>query len=304
MQTGETTIRVSHSLVQWHGHPARESQGRPGPAHHGRDGRATHGRDAHATGFTLTEIMIAMGVLAVGMGMVAGALHAGIQVHLRTIDDIMRQLIGDNSLAMVQARVRHSTTNGITDTYKLLDSKGTPTSYFGTGDLKYPWNTVNIPNGQPGYGAAVLMKLRKIAPTPPASTTTSANDYDVLIVPYTVTPSTTGASPSEVTPSELTCTIKVGTTASPTTGSTITAAANALKAGSVVIDTRNNVVQVYFVSSAPTATTAELLETLAAGTNVKLITLTPATVTDRVECSKPVQTKTALSPAPSYTPGT
>jgi len=292
MQTGETTIRTRRGKVQWHGHPARESQGRPGPAHHGRDGRATHGRNAHATGFTLTEIMIAMGVLAVGMAMVAGALHAGIQVHLRTIDDIMRQLIGDNSLAMVQARVRHTanTGNGITDKYKPLN-----TAYFGSGDLKYPWNGNTLTPPTP-YGAVVFMKRRVI------DANSSANDYDVLIVPYTVVTSTAGASPGEVSTPEITCTIKAGTIGS-TTGSTITAAANALKAGSVVIDTRNNVVQVYFVRSAPTATTAELSETLAVGTNVKLITLTPATATDRVECSKPVQTKTALSPQPGWAPG-
>ncbi len=294
MQTGEATFRTRHGQAQWHGHPARESQGGPGPAHHGGDGRATHGRDAHATGFTLTEIMIAMGVLAIGMGMIAGALHAGIQLHVRTIDDIMRQLIGDNALAIVQARVRHSTTNGITDTYKLLKTGTGTDCYFGADDLKYPWNTTNTP-----YGAAVLMKLRK-------TDANSFNDYDVLIVPYTVTPGTAGANPSEVSKTEFICNINTGTSGS-SSGSTINAAANVLKTGSVVIDTRNNIVQIFFVRSTPTTTTAELSETLAAGNNVKLITLTPANANsatpDRLECSKPVRTKTALSPNPTWTPG-
>jgi prepilin-type N-terminal cleavage/methylation domain-containing protein len=269
-------------------------QGRPGPAHHGRDGRATHGRDAHATGFTLTEIMIAMGVLAVGMAMVAGALHAGIQVHIRTIDDIMRQLIGDNSLAMVQARVRHTadTKNGIpTDKYLFLGP-----NYFGSGDLKYPWNTVNIPNGQPSYGSLVFMKRRAI------DATTSANDYDVIIVPYTIIPDTTGLG-TVIVKDMLSSSVSAGTP-----GSTVTVTAtnaDVMKMGSVVIDSRS--AQVSVVQSVTSTTKVVLRDTLTAG-NGTGVTLTTMTVSNsstggRLECSKPVQTKTALSPAPGWTPG-
>jgi hypothetical protein len=238
--------------------------------------------------------MIAMGVLAVGMAMVAGALHAGIQVHLRTIDDIMRQLIGDNSLAMVQARVRHSTTNVIpTDTYKLLDS-----TYFGPGDLKYPWDTANTP-----YGAAVLMKRR------PINANVSPNDYDVLIVPYRIVSDSTTTAGITVTSLEMTpCTVAAGTTAS--SGSMVTVPAGfvnvSLRVGSVVIDNRSG--QVSFVRSIPTASTtkAELANKLTAGNGsvtLTLLAVTPTTNKNRIECSKPVQTKTALSPDPSYTPG-
>jgi len=307
MQTGETTIRASHSLVQWHGHPrkepfgpARESQGRPGPAHHGRDGRATHGRDAHATGFTLTEIMIAMGVLAVGMGMVAGALHAGIQVHIRTIDDIMRQLIGDNSLAMVQARVRHTTgaSNGIpasTASYKWLKTGTGADCYFGPGDLQYPWNTAGTP-----YGAAVLMRRRVID----ATTSTFANDYDVIIVPYTIIRDTTGLL-GTVSPTDMFS----STVAAGTPGSTVTVtSAGVLKVGSIVIDSRSG--QVSIVQSVTNTTTVVLRDPLTAG-NGTGVTLTTMTVSNsasplygRLECSKPVQTKTALSPAPpGWAPG-
>ena len=308
MQTGETTIRASHSLVHWHGHPckglfgpARESQGRPGPAHHGRDGRATHGRDARATGFTLTEIMIAMGVLVVGMGMVAGALHAGIQVHIRTIDDIMRQLIGDNSLAMVQARVRHTTgaSNGIPpDKYLLLGS-----TYFGPGDLKYPWN-VSIPNGQPGYGAAVFMKRRTI------DATTFANDYDVLIVPYTVTPQTTAANAGGTTVSAPTpqTNYTVSSDGLSVTGTGV--AANLSLPGTVVFDNRDGSISTVKSVVSGTATMTDKLKAGAGTNNVTLTTLvlylsgtTTLDTTCRLECSKPVQTKTALSPAPGWTPG-
>lgn len=266
MQTGETTIPDRRSHV-------RRLTGGAGPKRPGRGG------------FTLTEIMIAMGVLAVGMGMVAGALHAGIQIHLRTIDDIMRQLIGDNSLAIVQAGVRHSPANGITDTYQLLNN-----NYLGAGDLKYPWNKDGTP-----YGAAVFMKLRKIDAN-------SFNDYDVLIVPYRIV--SNSATLPTVEPKEMaSCTITAGTY-----GSNVAVPAGfagVLKAGSVIIDNRSG--QVTFVRSAPTTTTAELTNTLTAGVgnNVKLTTLTlklPVAAGDRLECSKPVQTKTALSPDPAWKP--
>jgi len=294
MQTGETTIRAPRGQLRRRGHhrqgtvgPARESRGRAGPALHGRDGRAAHGRDAHATGFTLTEIMIAMGVLAIGMAMVAGAMHAGIQVHIRTIDDIMRQLIGDNTLAIVQARVRHTANaNNLipTDKYQLLGS-----NYFGPGDLTYPSNTTGTP-----YGAAVFMKRRAI------DANSSANDYDVLIVPYRLVSDSTTTTNSTVAAADMTpCTVSAGSSG----GSMLTlpagCAGGTVKVGSAIIDNRNG--QVSLVKSLPeTANTVELADVLTAG-NKSGVTLTALTVSagsnDRLECSKPVQTKTALSPA-------
>ena len=280
MQTGETTVRASRSLV-------RRLTGGAGPKRLGRPWAPQRG------GFTLTEIMIAMGVLAVGMGMVAGALHAGIQVHIRTIDDIMRQLIGDNSLAMVQARVRHATTNGIaSDKYTWLRTDNN--TYFGPDDLKYPWGPGNTP-----YGAAVLMKRRVID----ATTSTFANDYDVIIVPYTIIPDTSGTPGTVSATDMLSSTVAAGTP-----GSTVTVTAtyaNVLKVGSVVIDSRS--AQVSIVQSVTSTTKVVLRDTLTAG-NGTGVTLTTMTVSNpitggRLECSKPVQTKTALSPAPGWTPG-
>jgi len=297
MQTGETTFRARGGPARWHGHPAREAQGRGGPAHHGRDGRATHGRDAHATGFTLTEIMIAMGVLAIGMGMIAGALHAGIQLHVRTIDDIMRQLIADNALAIVQARVRHTdgTTNGIpksTDPYICLNSG----AYFGPGDLKFPWNQTTPPTP---YGAAVFMKRRAI------DETKFANDYDVIVVPYTIIADSSNIL-GTVGPNEIKS-LPSSTVSAGTSGSTVTVtSAGVLKVGSVVIDNRST--QVSIVQSVTNTTTVVLRDTLTAGngTGVTLTTITVSNLANngRLDCSKPVQTKTALTPAASnWTPG-
>jgi prepilin-type N-terminal cleavage/methylation domain-containing protein len=279
MQTGETTFRA-----------------RGGPAHHGRDGRATHGRNAHATGFTLTEIMIAMGVLAIGMGMIAGALHAGIQLHVRTIDDIMRQLIADNALAIVQARVRHTDGTGnlipaSTAPYKWLKTGTGADCYFGPQDLKYPSiNAANTP-----YGAAVFMRRRAI------DTTRFANDYDVIVVPYTIIADSSNTLGTENVQDLPSSTVSAGTP-----GSTLTVtSANVLKVGSVVIDNRST--QVSIVQSVTNATTVVLRDRLTAG-NGTGVTLTTMTVSNsvtngRLDCSKPVQTKTALTPNPSWAPG-
>jgi len=73
----------------------------------GRSGRCRlpRSRGAGRGGFTLTEIMIALGVMAIGMGMAAGAFHAGIQNHLITVDEIHRMMIGENAMAIVKARL-------------------------------------------------------------------------------------------------------------------------------------------------------------------------------------------------------
>lgn len=267
MRTGETTFRTGRG------------QARP-PAAGAKPRRLAR------AGFTLTEIMIAMGVLAIGMGMVAGALHAGIQLHVRTIDDIMRQLIGDNALAIVQARVRHSASNGITAQYQLLGA-----SYFGAGDLKYPWNTTNVPNGQPRYGAAVFMKLGR-------SDAGLSNDYDVLIVPYTVTPQTATSSPGEVNSPPALSDYTVSSDGLSVTGSGVSGMAT----GTVVFDNRDgSLATVKSVAGSTASLTAKLQA--GSGTKVTLTVLTPSNSADRIECSKPVQTKTALSPSPSWTPG-
>ena len=168
-----------------------------------RDRRPGLGRRAgrgRAGGFTLAEIMIAMGILAVGMGMIAAALHAGISVHVRTMDDIMRQLIADNALAIVQAQVRHSNYNGITKDYKLVN-----TTHFGPTDLRYPTQESKTP-----YGAAVFMKKRVID----EAAGTYANDYEVLVIPYTLVGST-----GSVGIANETCSVNSGSSTSSTAAS-------------------------------------------------------------------------------------
>ncbi len=219
--------------------------------------------------------MIAMGVLAVGMGMVAGALHAGIQTHVRNIDDIMRQLIGDNSLAIVQASIRHSPGNGITDHYRSLDS-----TFLSPANLKFPFNA-NTP-----YGAVVFIKARM-----------GANDYTVLVVPYRIVPnSATQTTFGNVAPTTInSCSItNVGETSKLTTST-------ALELGAVVIDNSDGKVAV--ITGRDVSPNIYILSNkLNAADGTATITTLAPPANCRLECSKPVRTQTALPPDPRWVP--
>ncbi len=87
-------------------------------------------RRTRRAGFTLTEIMISLGVLVVGMSMAAAALHAGIQNHRTTVDDIVRTLIGENAVAIARVRLEDGSLN--TSPRLLTDDD------IGPGDRRYP----------------------------------------------------------------------------------------------------------------------------------------------------------------------
>jgi len=68
--------------------------------------RTSIGRRSHRrAGFTLSEIMIALGVIVVGLGMAAGAFHAGIRNHKTTMDEILRSMVGENAIAIAKVRL-------------------------------------------------------------------------------------------------------------------------------------------------------------------------------------------------------
>jgi prepilin-type N-terminal cleavage/methylation domain-containing protein len=150
-------------------------------------GKAAAGlrRRPRPEGFTLTEIMIALGVLVTGMSMVAGALHAGIQNHTTTVDDIVRCLVAENGLATIKARIRHTpdAANGLTGTPVVLpDAVGTNPG-LGPQDRRSP--AFGGGCGTP-YGYSVI-GWRATDPK---------NDYRFVILPYKIVPSDAGGQPA------------------------------------------------------------------------------------------------------------
>lgn len=144
-------------------------------------------------GFTITEIMIALGVLVTGMAMVAGALHAGIQNHVRTVDNVMWDIVGENGLSTIRARMRHTInlSNSIGSTPAIIaDTLTTDTIQFkglGPQDRRNPAFGGTWTNGT-FFGYCVI----GWRPTSTCTGTDFKNDYRFCILPYRIVPGITG----------------------------------------------------------------------------------------------------------------
>jgi prepilin-type N-terminal cleavage/methylation domain-containing protein len=133
-------------------------------------------------GFTLTEIMIALGVLVTGMSMVAAALHAGIQNHTTTVDDIIRNIVAENGLATMKARLVHTpdATNKLTDVPQIIEdwTSASPAAQavLGPQDRRSP--AFGGGNGT-WYGYCAIGWR---------ASTGYKNDYRFCILPYKIVP--------------------------------------------------------------------------------------------------------------------
>jgi prepilin-type N-terminal cleavage/methylation domain-containing protein len=115
-------------------------------------------------GFTLTELMIALGILGIGLGMASAAFHAGLQSHDATMDEIIRTMVGSNALAIARARLRNGT-----NPPDVSESLSMPAK-IGLEDRKFP---VARDSGR-GY----LLLARQAVP--------DENVYEFVVVPYIV----------------------------------------------------------------------------------------------------------------------
>jgi len=140
-------------------------------------GRSTRRGSRRArAGFTLSEIMIAMGVIVVGLGMAAGAFHAGIKKHKTTVDDILRTMIGENALAIARVRLHEKFDDNKADGMPMSDNdklvaRPVGDGLIGPNDKRYP---VGYPSGM-GY----LLYANRVA--------TNENDFLFMVIPYTLT---------------------------------------------------------------------------------------------------------------------
>jgi hypothetical protein len=155
-------------------------------------GRRPGVRRGRSGGFTLTEIMIALGVMVIGLGMAAGAFHAGIQNHMTTIDDIFGRLICENAVAIAKVRLRHTlndggsawgTHNRINSGFGIVadaDAQGRPLVLVTT-DKRYPIPPEAI-GGDPRMADRSRMGYLLIARR--ATGREDRNDYVFKVVPY------------------------------------------------------------------------------------------------------------------------
>ncbi|MFW6146748.1 MAG: type IV pilus modification PilV family protein [Planctomycetota bacterium] len=114
-------------------------------------------------GFTLGELLIAIGVLATGMSMVAAVFPAALSETQQSVNDVIGGNICDNALAIARARLRHDPINPPFGGGSLEKSSG-----LGL-DANYPSGTADAPRG------FILLGRQMEA---------GANDYQLVVVAY------------------------------------------------------------------------------------------------------------------------
>ena len=130
-------------------------------------------------GYSLMEVMIAMGVLAIALPMVATVFLSGALENAKSIETTMGTLVAENALAIVRARLTHA---------DLMERFGTgrtdPTKFWEISPDLVPlvdleWNPArgtdqSGPRDRETYACVVLVQ-RVVA---------DANDYRLIAVPF------------------------------------------------------------------------------------------------------------------------
>ncbi len=140
------------------------------------------------TGFSLVELMMSLGILVVGLSMVATAFPTAMLATKLSVADTSATMISENAISICRVRLSHNTIKGLGGA--LWD--GTPLiGEAHTGDLTYPvahgttgahpddW--VEIPSGSgtwfPPIRYGWLLAARQMK-------SVNCNDYQLVIVPY------------------------------------------------------------------------------------------------------------------------
>lgn len=121
-----------------------------------------------AKGFSLAELMIAMGILAFGLAMVASLFPAAIKRVESSANDTIGQIICENALAVARTRLRHDPAGNAPT------ALGDATGSIGAADRQYPAGS----GGRFGY---VLLGR---AVKEPDADGRQDNDYQLVIVSY------------------------------------------------------------------------------------------------------------------------
>lgn len=120
------------------------------------------------SGFSLMELMIAMGILVFGLAMVATAFPTAMLETKLSVADTMATMISENAAAICRVKLKHSGINGSAGA-ALTDHTAQINNPTGEGDLTYP---VNTPGSLYGWLVAVRQPIDNV------------NDYQLVIVPY------------------------------------------------------------------------------------------------------------------------
>ncbi len=137
------------------------------PNHVGNDRR--NGKSRARSGFTLMEVMMAVGIFAIGMGMIASMFPAAIKETEATLNDYEGPAICENALAIVKAKVTHANANTpVTASLAVLSG----TAIIGDTDRQYRTY------GTRERGFIALAKQW--------NNTTDRNDFQIVILAYDI----------------------------------------------------------------------------------------------------------------------
>jgi len=132
----------------------------------GRGGAARGG-----AGFTLIEILLALGIMAFALSMIAAVFPVAILQSKQADRATMATLIGENAQAVIKATARHSAFNGVPPSMTLVHIKdgGSGSRALHIDDTRYPTG-----DEESAYGWVALVRQ---APG-------GANDYQFVVIPY------------------------------------------------------------------------------------------------------------------------
>ena len=141
------------------------------------------------SGFTLVEIMIAMGILAMALPMIASTLMAGMIAKKEAIEKTMATIVAENAISMLRVRVSNTGLAGWAPGAAfarlpagLIDDADKNYTPCGQASL-YGYEIVGqrMPTGGNDFRFAVLV-YRKVNPDDTVSSASAAIDANQLII--------------------------------------------------------------------------------------------------------------------------
>ncbi len=135
-------------------------------------------------GFTLSELMIALGILAYGLTMSAGLFAAAMQYNNLSFRSVVGTIICENGVSVAMTTLRHDPANPIGGSGQLEDV----TDELDLGDRTYPIGSVDSGGRTSLYGYCVL--ARHVG---------DETDYQLTIVSYKLNKTATNAELKQAT---------------------------------------------------------------------------------------------------------